>query len=241
MSGPPNEQHVSQALGGSTDGVASEYRIFAEHSVLPIPAHLSFTDAACLPCAGLTAWAATMPYIAGPKPSVLTQGTGGVSLFALQFARAAGAEVVATSSSEPKLALLRKLGAHHVVNYKEDANWGQTAHTFVPAGVDLVVDVGGGETLSQSLRALRMSGTISVIGVVAGSRHQLNIAVVIMKNARLQGASVGNREQFEAMLAAMTRHTIKPVIDRTFPLADLRAALDHLKNGRHIGKVCIEI
>jgi alcohol dehydrogenase len=149
--------------------------------------------------------------------------------------------VVATSSNEPKLALLRKLGASHVINYKDDANWGQTAHTFVPGGVDLVVDIGGGDTLAQSLRALRLGGTISVIGVVAGSRFQLNIAVVIMKNARMQGASVGNREQFEAMLAAMTRHGIKPMIDRTFPLADLRAALDHLKNGRHIGKVCIEI
>jgi alcohol dehydrogenase len=239
QSGPATEAHVSLALGGSVDGVACEYRVFAEHAVLTIPPHLNFIEAACLPCAGLTAWTATNG--GSPGQSVLTQGTGGVSLFALQFARIAGADVIATSSSAAKLARLRELGASHVINYKDDENWGQTARSFVPAGVDLVVDIGGGETLSQSLRAVRMGGTISVIGVVAGAKYHLNVMILIMKNVRLQGASVGNRDQFAAMLAAMAKHQLHPVVDRVFPLDELRAALDHLKAGRHIGKVCIEI
>jgi NADPH:quinone reductase-like Zn-dependent oxidoreductase len=241
QSGPATEARVSRALGGSADGVACEYRAFAEHAILEIPTYLSFVEAACLPCAGLTAWVAACADTLGPGQTVLTQGTGGVSLFALQFARIAGADVIATSSSAEKLARLRALGANHVINYRDDQNWGQTARGFVPAGVDLVVDIGGGETLSQSLRAVRMGGSISVIGVVAGAKYQLNVMILIMKNVRLQGASVGNRDQFAAMLAAMTKHQVHPVIDRVFPLDELRAALDHLKAGRHIGKVCIEI
>jgi len=238
--GPPTVARMAQALGGSADGVACEYRVFAEDAILAMPPHLGFVEAACLPCAGLTAWVATNG--GAPGASALTQGTGGVSLFALQFARMAGAEVVATSSSDEKLARLRALGATHVINYKTDPDWGQTARAFVADGVDHVVDVGGGETLAQSLRAVRMGGTISVIGVVAGSKYTLNIPMLIMKNARLQAASVGNTVQFTAMNAAIAAHKMHPVIDpRVFPLDELRAALDHLKAGRHIGKVCIEI
>ena len=229
------------ALGGSVNGVACEYRVFAQDAVLPVPDHLSFVEAACLPCAGLTAWVATIEQGIGAGQVALTQGTGGVSLFALQFARMAGASVIATSSTAAKIERLRALGATHTINYSDDKDWGQSARTHAPDGVDLVVDVGGGDTLGQSLRALRTGGTISVIGVVAGPRYQLNVPVLIMKNARLQGASVGNNEQFAAMLDGMARHAIHPVVDRVFPLADLRAALDHLKEARHIGKVCIEI
>ena len=242
LTGPPSEARLSASLGGSAQGVACEYRVFGEHEILPVPEHLSFTEAAALPCAALTAWVSVIAQgQVGPSQTVLTQGTGGVSLFALQFAKMAGAAVVATSSSAEKLDRLRALGADHVINYKKDTDWGRTTLKFVPAGVDLVVDIGGGETLSQSLRAVRMGGSISVIGVVAGARHDLNVPVLILKNARLQGASAGNRDQFAAMLAAIGQHQLKPVLDRTFPLADLRAALEHLKSGRHVGKVCIAI
>jgi NADPH:quinone reductase-like Zn-dependent oxidoreductase len=237
-SGPPSEEHLA-ALGGSLDGVACECRAFDEDAILAVPDHLSFREAACLPCAALTAWVAVDGI--GKGHSVLTQGTGGVSLFALQFARMAGAEVIATSSSAEKLTRLRELGAAHVINYRDDPNWGLTALSFAPDGVDLVVDIGGGGTLSQSLRAVRMSGTISVIGVVAGAKYQLNVPVLLMKNARLQGVSVGNREQFAAMLAAISKHRLRPVVDRSFPLDELRAALDHLQAGKHVGKVCIDL
>ena len=240
--GKPNEERLSASLGGSVDGVACEYRVFGENEILRVPDHLSYEEAAALPCAALTAWVSVIAQgQIGPGQSVLTQGTGGVSLFALQFAKMAGAEIVATSSSAEKLERLRKLGASHVINYKEDPNWGHTALRFVPPGVDLVVEIGGGQTISQSLRAVRMGGTVSVIGVVAGARHDLNVPVLIMKNIRLQGASAGNRDHFADMLAAIARHKLHPVMDQTFPLADLRAALEHLKSGRHVGKVCIAI
>ena len=177
----------------------------------------------------------------GPGSSVLTQGTGGVSLFALQFARAAGAQVIATSSSAPKLEKLRALGAAHVINYADNPKWGESVLQHVPEGVDLVVEIGGGGTIAQSFRAVRMGGTISIIGVVAGARHDLNLAVLIMKAARLRGISVGNRDQLAAMITAMEQHAIRPAIDRTFPLTELRAALEHLKSQRHIGKVCVEM
>jgi len=242
LTGKPNEERLSASLGGSVDGVACEYRVFGENEILRVPDHLSYEEAAALPCAALTAWVSVIAQgQIGPGQSVLTQGTGGVSLFALQFAKMAGAEIVATSSSAEKLERLRKLGASHVINYKEDPNWGHTALRFVPSGIDLVVEIGGGQTISQSLRAVRMGGTVSVIGVVAGARHDLNVPVLIMKNVRLQGASAGNRDHFADMLAAIARHKLHPVMDQTFPLADLRAALEHLKSGRHVGKVCIAI
>jgi NADPH:quinone reductase-like Zn-dependent oxidoreductase len=238
----PDEDRLSASLGGSVDGVACEYRVFGEHEILRVPDHLSYAEAAALPCAALTAWVSVIGQgRIGPGQTVLTQGTGGVSLFALQFAKMAGANVVATSSSAEKLDLLRKLGASHVINYKEDANWGHTAQGFVRAGVDLVVEIGGGQTMAQSLRAVRTGGTVSVIGVVAGPRHDLNLPVLILKNIRLQGASAGNRDDFADMLAAIAHHKLHPVMDRTFPLADLRGALEHLKHGRHTGKIAIAI
>jgi NADPH:quinone reductase-like Zn-dependent oxidoreductase len=242
QAGPATERRVAASLGGSVDGVACEYRVFAQDAILRGPKHLNFVKSSTLPCAGLTAWAAVIGTgDIGPGASVLTQGTGGVSLFALQFARAAGAQVIATSSSAPKLEKLRTLGATHVINYAENPKWGERVLEYVPDGVDLVVEIGGGTTIAQSFRAVRMGGTISIIGVVAGARYDLNLAVLIMKAARLHGISVGNRDQLAAMIAAMEQHAIRPVVDRTFPLTDLRAALEHLKSQRHVGKVCVEM
>jgi len=199
-------------------------------------------QAATLPCAALTAWVSVIAHHAiGPSNTVLTQGTGGVALFAVQFAAVAGAGVIATSSTADKLERLRALGAQRLINYQEDANWGQTAFKLAGAGVDLVVDTGGAQTLSQSFRAVRVGGSVSIIGVVSGAKHALHIPILIAKYIRLQPVMVGNRDQFAAMLKAIERHQLRPVIDRVFPFADLRAALDHLKSGRHVGKVCVEI
>jgi NADPH:quinone reductase-like Zn-dependent oxidoreductase len=241
-SGPATERKVAANLGGTVDGVACEYRVFAQDAIVAAPKHLNFVKASTLPCAALTAWTAVITNgDVGPGQSVLTQGTGGVSLFALQFARAAGAQVIATSSSAPKLDKLRALGAAHVINYAETPKWGEAVHQFVPEGVDLVVEIGGGGTIAESFRALRMGGTVSIIGVVAGARHDLNVPIVIMKNIRLHGVSVGNRDQLMRMINAMEQNAIRPVVDRTFPLDDLRAALAYLKSQRHIGKVCVEM
>lgn len=240
--GPPDEQRLAATLGGSVDGTACEYRVFGENAILPIPAHLDFVQAATLPCAALTAWVAVIEQQAiGPSNTVLTQGTGGVALFAVQFAAAAGAGVIATSSTAERLERLRTLGARHLINYKDDATWGQTAYALAGEGVDLVVDTGGAQTLSQSFRAVRVGGAVSIIGVVTGAKHALHIPILIAKYIRLHPVIVGNRDQFAAMLRAIERHELRPVIDRVFPLADLRAALDYLKSGRHVGKICIEI
>jgi alcohol dehydrogenase len=241
-SGEVTDQRLAVTLGGSDDGVAAEYRVFGEDQILPIPAHLSFAEAAAFPVAGLTAWRAVITQGGiGPGHAVLTQGTGGVSLFALQFAIMAGATVVATSSGPAKLERLRALGARHVINYNEDAKWGQTARKLTDGGADLVVDIGGAQTLLQSLRAVRMAGAISIIGVVTGANCEFPLFMLMMANAVLRGCSVGNRDQAAAMFRAVADHQLRPVIDKTFPLADLRAALKHLKSGRHVGKICIEI
>ena len=242
QSGPATPRRVTASLGGSVDGVACEYRVFRQDAILPGPRHLNFVRSSTQPCAALTAWAGVIADGGvGPGQSVLTQGTGGVSLFALQFARNAGAQVIATSSSAAKLEKLRTLGANHVINYVETPKWGQAALQFAPDGVDLVVEIGGGGTIAESFRAVRMGGTVSIIGVVAGARSDLNVPVLIMKKIRLQGMSVGNRDQFATMIRAMEQNAIRPVIDRTFPLTELREALAHLKSQRHVGKVCVEM
>lgn len=240
--GPPNEERLSRNLGASVDGVACEYRVFGEDAILPIPPHLDHIEAAALPCAALTAWVAVVEqHATKPGATVLTQGSGGVALFALQFANAAGADVVATSSAPEKLDRLRALGARHLINYREDANWGQTAFKLAGGGVDLVIDTGGAQTLSQSFRAVRVGGAVSIIGVVSGAKHPLHIPILIAKYITLKPVIVGSRDDFAAMLKAVERHQMRPVIDRVFPFADLRAALDYLKSGQHFGKVCVEM
>ncbi len=240
--GPPNAQRLAAPLGGAVDGVACEYRVFHEDTILPMPGHLDFVQAATLPCAALTAWVAIIEQNAiNPGHAVLTQGSGGVALFAVQIAALVGATVVATSSSAEKLERLRMLGARHTIDYREDQNWGQTAFDLTGDGVDLVIDTGGAQTLSQSFRAVRVGGSVSVIGVLSGAKYALHVPILIAKYIRLQPVIVGSRDQFAAMLKAFERHTVTPVIDRVFPFADLHAALDYLKAGRHFGKVCIAI
>jgi alcohol dehydrogenase len=241
--GPPDERKVARTLGGTVDGVAAEYRVFGSREILPVPPSMSFIEAATLPCAALTAWncVRAAPEI-GPGSIVLTQGTGGVSLFALQFALAAGATAIVTSSSAAKLERLRALGATHLIDYRSDAEWGKTARTLTGGrGVDLVVEVGGAGTIKQSIRAMRMGGTIALVGVVAGAIQELNLPLIAMNSLRVIGVAVGSRADFVAMLSALRRHNINPVVDRTFPLAALAEAFAWLRSGRHVGKVCVEI
>lgn len=241
--GPPNEDNTRRTLGGSLNGVATKYRVFGRNEILPVPPTLSFIEAATLPCAALTAWNCIhAAYETAAKDIVLTQGTGGVSLFALQFAVATGATVLSTSSSEEKLARLRSLGAAHLVNYRSDTEWGKTARKLTnDRGVDLVVEVGGAGTIKQSMRAARMGGTIALVGMVSGVAQELNLPLISMNSLRVIGVAVGNRAQFAEMLIAIERHSIKPVVDRVFPLAELGEAFTWLRNGKHVGKVCVEI
>ena len=241
--GEAQDYLLREAPGGIADGVASQYRVFNSDAVLAIPAGLSFVEAATLPCAAITAWSAVRVALrTGPEHVVLTQGTGGVSLFALQFAKAAGATVIATSSSEAKLDRLRALGADYVINYRDDAEWGKTARRLTNGrGVDLVVEVGGAGTIKQSIRASRLGGTVAVIGVVAGPSLDFPLPLITMNMLKVVGVALGNRRQFADMLRAIGQNGIKPVIDRTFPLEQLPEALAWLQGGNHVGKVCIEI
>jgi NADPH:quinone reductase-like Zn-dependent oxidoreductase len=242
LDGPLTEAKARSALGAEADGLLAQQAVLAEEAWVPIPPHLSFEEAATLPCAALTAWNALVE-TGGVKPgdSVLIQGTGGVSLFALQFARLAGARVLATSSSDQKLARARDLGASDGINYKSTPDWDQRVRELTGAqGVDLIVEVGGAGTLPRSLRAVRLGGTIALIGVLSGG-GEFNPISVLMKNIRLQGIFVGSRRMLEAMLRAIDGNQLRPVIDRVFEFDQAIEALKYLESGAHSGKVVISV
>lgn len=243
LSGPPNEQFMQRDLGGMEDGVACELRVFRAEAVLPIPASMSFVEAATLPCAAVTAWNAVRSNAdTGPEHTVLTQGSGGVAVFALQFAAAAGARVIALSSAAPKLEKLQALGARHGINYRDDTEWGKSARKLTAGrGVDLVVETGGAGTLKQSIRATRVGGMMAMIGMVSGTTAEVNLPLVAMGSLRIHGIAVGNRDHLAQLMAACAVNGIKPVIDQTFPLAALGEAVARVKSGAQFGKVCIEI
>jgi NADPH:quinone reductase-like Zn-dependent oxidoreductase len=230
------------ALGGSVDGLLCEYAVLPEQSVVSVPEHLSDEEAATLPCAALTAWNGLV--WAGKVKSgdvVLVQGTGGVSLFALQFAKLAGARVIATSSSDEKLARVKALGASDGINYRSVPEWGDAARQLTGGrGVDHVVEVGGAGTLTQSLRAVRPGGHVALIGVLSGY-GQVNPLPILMKNVRVTGIYVGSRDMFEDMNRAIALNRLKPVVDRVFDFADAVAAFRHLDSGAHFGKVVIRV
>lgn len=230
--------------GGSVDGYAcGEVTRPASHFTRA-PANLSFLESAALPCAAVTAWRAVVTDGAvRPGQTVLIQGTGGVSLFALQFAKAAGATVIATSSSAEKLARLRALGADHVLNHAEDAEWGKAALELTGGlGVDHVIEVAGPNALVQSFVAARTGGHVALIGAAGGFQvDSMPFAVVQAKRLRLQGVTVGSRRDQVDMVRAIEANGIAPVIDRSFPLASLAEALGYLQSGNHFGKVCIEV
>jgi NADPH:quinone reductase-like Zn-dependent oxidoreductase len=238
---PPADSHAS-ALGGAIDGMLAQYVVLEEEGVVKLPAHLSFEEGACLPCAGVTAWHALVEHgklVAGD--SVLVQGTGGVSMLALQFARLMGVTVIATSSSDEKLSRALKLGASHGINYKATPDWDKAAveHTG-GRGVDQVVEVGGAGTIAKSLGAIRSGGKVTMIGVLSGAAD-LNPMLILGKRANIQGISVGSTQMFEAMNRAITAGGMKPVIDKVFAFDDTPAAFKHLESAKHFGKVVISL
>ena len=195
-----------------------------------------------MPCAGLTAWRAIA--IEAPVASgdtVLVQGTGGVSIFALQFAKARGATVIATSSSDEKLARVKKLGADDVINYMTNPEWGKEVLRITGGrGVDVVVEVGGDKTMSKSLEAVRVGGAIVVIGVLGGFTNNIFIPALFSKNAKMIGISIGSRDQFDEMVKHMANWKLHPVVDKAFPVDNVQDALKLMQAGRHFGKICLK-
>lgn len=240
--GRPERGKLRSTLGGPLDGVLAQYMVLDENGVVPVPEHLSDSEAATLPCAALTAWSALVTQgEVGAGDTVLVQGTGGVSIFALLFARILGARVIVTSSKRDKLERARALGSWAEINYVDEPEWGKKARQLTAGvGVDHVVEVGGGGTLEQSLQAIRIGGQISMIGVLAGGATKLSVVPILMGNVRLQGILVGSREGFEAMNRAIAHHRLSPVVDRVFPFSETPEAFRYLSEGRHFGKVAIE-
>lgn len=237
--GPCSSAAMASALGGALDGVLAEEVVLSARGVVSLPGHLSFEEAATLPCAGLTAWRALVD-AAGVKAgdTVLLLGTGGVSVFALQFAGLLGARVIITSSSDEKLSRARELGAWRTINYVTHPQWDEQVLTLTGGrGVDAVVEVGGAGTLERSIAATRISGTIVLVGVLTGG--QINPAAIMRKSIRLQGIYVGPRRMFQDMNRAVTQHELKPVIHRTFPFNEAPAAFRAMAEAGHFGKLVV--
>jgi NADPH:quinone reductase-like Zn-dependent oxidoreductase len=243
IGGPPSAEKLSGTVGGPLDGTLAEQMVLSADGVVPVPDHLADVEAATLPCAALTAWSALVEQgSVAAGDVVVVQGTGGVSIFALQFARLLGARVIVTSSSDAKLERAREMGAWKTVNYAEDPAWGKTVRRLTGGvGADHIVEVGGAGTLEQSLRAVRVGGQVSVIGVLSGISSEINIIPILMQNIRLQGILVGSREGFERMNRAIAAHGLRPVVDRVFSFVDAPDALRHMASGSHFGKICITI
>lgn len=243
VSGAPDAVKTRSALGGGGTGMLAQSVVLPETGLVAVPDHLSFEEAATLPCAALTAWHAVVS--AGQikaGDTVLVQGTGGVSIFALQFARLNGARVIATSGNDGKLARVLAMGASDGVNYRTTPDWDRAALALTGgAGVDHVVEVGGAGTLARSLRAVRIGGRVSLIGVLSGGTGEVSLFPVLMKSIRVQGILVGSVEMFEAMNRAICLHRLRPVIDRVFPMEQTAEALRYLEAGAHFGKVVIRI
>lgn len=241
QSGPCKADAFQSALGGALPGMLAEYVVLSENGVVAIPPHMSFEEAATLPCAALTAWQAlsTRGHIS-PDQTALVLGTGGVSMFGLQIAKISGARVIATSGSEEKLAKAKALGADEVINYRSTPAWDEEVLRLTEGrGADHVVEVGGHDTLPKSLRALAMNGTISVIGGVSGFTSNVQLRDILAKNALIRGIFVGSRDMFVAMNEAFSRHELRPAISRVLPFADAPEAYRHLQSGAHFGKVVI--
>ena len=243
LAGRPTRERLRSTLGGPLDGTLAELAVFDQEGLVKTPESLTDEEASTLPCAAVTAWSALVTEGAlTAGETVLVQGTGGVSLFALQLAKILGARVIATSSSDEKLERVRAMGADETINYSEVPAWGARARELTGGlGVDHVVEVGGAGTLQQSLQATRFGGPISLIGNLAGTKTELLLTHVFMQKIRLQGILVGDRESFEAMNRAIVLHRLRPVIDRTFPLEEAPAAFRQMAAGGHFGKIVVRI
>ncbi len=242
--GPYREAYLSTALGGgASDGVLADFVAAREDALVRVPDELSAEEASTLPCAALTAWQALVvrgALTAGD--TVLVQGTGGVALFALQFATALGAKVIVLSSSDEKRERARQLGAFATVNYRTTPDWDVEVRRLTDGiGVSHLLELGGPDTFDRSLRAIAAGGRIAQIGVFTGLGPQSNLFRLQLINADINGINVGSGEQFTAMNAFIAAHKIKPVIDRRFSFDEVEAAYEHLASGRHFGKVAITL
>ena len=242
IAGPIGVEDGASALGGSIDGVLAEYRLFDQNGLVLLPEHLTYEQGATLPCAGVTAWNALFGgQVMTPGETVLVLGTGGVSVFALQFAVTAGLRVIATSSHDEKLAVMKRLGAAEGVNYRTHPEWQDQVLALTDGlGVSRVVEVGGSGTLARSIVATRMGGEIGMIGALTLG-GEINPTMAMRKLLTLRGIYVGSRQMFEAMNRAITAHRIDPVIDKVFPFEEAAEAYRHLKGQGHLGKVVIRI
>ena len=242
LAGDVTEPQMQTALGGGLDGTLCEYVCLPQTAWLPIPAHLSYAEAATLPCAAVTAWQSLVSLgriQAGD--TILTLGTGGVSIFALQFAKLHGATVIITSSSDEKLERARQLGADHTINYRTEPEWQQVVRELTEGrGVDNVIEVGGPGTFEKSLSAVRVSGRLSLIGVLSGAAGAVNVMPALFNRITVQGIYVGSVEMFAAMLRAVAASRLQPVIDKAFAFDDAPNAFRYLKSGQHFGKVVID-
>lgn len=242
LSGRPEAHLLGSSLGGPIDGCLTEYMCLSQDGVSKVPDFLTDEQVATLPCAGLTAWRGLMEAGLKAGETVVVQGTGGVSIFALQFAKAAGATVIATSSSDEKLARAKALGADHLINYKATPEWAKEVRKITGGlGADHIVEVGGAGTFVQSLQATRIDGHISVIGVVGGFTQDIPIAAIFGGNLNIRGISVGSRAMFEDMCRAIAVNRIEPVVDRTLPFAEARAGFELMKGQGHFGKIALKI
>jgi NADPH:quinone reductase-like Zn-dependent oxidoreductase len=243
ISGAFADEMMASALGSRIDGVLGRYFTGDQRSFVSVPDGFSFEEAATLPCAALAAWNAL--FESGnlkPGKSVLVQGSGGVSIFALQFALAAGARVIATTSSDSKSEALRQLGAAHVINYREEIDWSrQVLELTGGSGVDHIIETGGAGTLDQSIKSAAVGGSISVIGMLSGAYGTFDTLPILRKTLTLQGIVSGSVEMFERMIDWLEALQIKPVIDRTFEMQDIVSALKYLESGRHVGKVVVHV
>jgi len=240
LAGTITPEAAASALGGAIHGMMAEYVALDAEGLVHIPPHLTFEEAATLPCAAVTAWHALVDHAAVKAgDTVLVQGTGGVSIFALQFARMLGARVIATSSSDAKLARAKQMGASDGINYRATPEW-QVAVLAATggAGVDEIVEVGGAGTFARSLDAVRLGGNISLIGVLTGAA-EVNPTGIMRKSLSVRGIYVGSRAMFEAMNRAIAQHELRPVIDRVFDFAEAPAAFRHMQGAGHFGKIVL--
>ncbi len=241
LEGPLTAAKARGALGGDIDGTLAEQIVLKEQGLVRIPEHLSFEEAATLPCAAVTAWNALAGGEVKPGGTVLILGTGGVSIFALQFARMAGARVLGVSSSDEKLERARALGLDAGLNYKVTPDWDRWAMEQTRGeGVDLVVEVGGSGTLARSLKAIRIGGTIAQIGVLARAQEPFPVPLILHKTARVQGIYVGSRADFVEMNRAIVHAQLKPVFE-AFPWSEAREAFRRMESGGHFGKMVMSV
>ena len=243
IGGPKLDEYQAGSIGISIDGMLAEYVVLHENCLVHLPAYMSYVEAASLPCAAVSAWSALHvgPPLT-PGQTVLVQGTGGVSLFALQIARLFGARVLAITSTDEKAEILKGMGAESVVNYRVNTNWHREILKLTEdRGVDKVIEIGGETTIEKSAASAKINGSISVLGFVGGQGGGLSPVTILQRSLTVTGIGIGSRGSFETLIAAMTENKVRPVIDKVFPFSEYRCAFDHLKNMQHIGKVVIEM